>query len=47
MKGGFSGVDLVGCFVLIAGTGLPAVAAASPKYKYKKYLLWQCWPIPF
>ena len=27
-----SGMDLVGCFVVIAGAGLPAVAALSPKY---------------
>ena len=34
-----SGMDLAGCFVVIAGAGLPAVAALSPKYNN---LLWHC-----
>ena len=34
-----TGMDLAGCFVVIAGAGLPAVAALSPKYKN---LLWHC-----
>ena len=32
-------MDLSGCFVVIAGAGLPAVAALSPKYNN---LLWHC-----
>ena len=32
-------MDLAGCFVVIAGAGLPAVAALSPKYNN---LLWHC-----
>ena len=34
-----TGMDLAGCFVVIAGAGLPAVAALSPKYNN---LLWHC-----
>ena len=39
MKASLTGMDLAGCFVVIAGAGLPAVAALSPKYNN---LLWHC-----